>query len=52
MEKLNLRYVPHSLEADQKRLRVKLSRGLLQTFEQDQQYEFEHILTGDKSWFF
>jgi hypothetical protein len=52
LEKFNLRYVPHSLEADQKRSRVELSRELLQVLEQDQQYEFEHILTGDESWFF
>jgi hypothetical protein len=52
LEKFNLRYVPHSLEADQKRWRVELPRGLLQILEQDQQYEFEHILTGDESWFF
>jgi hypothetical protein len=52
LEKFNLRYVPHSLEADQKRSRVELSREFLQILEQDQQYEFEHILTADKSWFF
>jgi hypothetical protein len=52
LEKLNSRYVPHSLEADQNLSRVELSRELLQILEQDQQYEFEHIFTGDKSWFF
>jgi hypothetical protein len=52
LEKFNLSHVPHSLEADQKRLRVELSRELLQIFEQDQQYGFEHILTGDENWFF
>jgi hypothetical protein len=31
---------------------VELSRELLQMLEQDQQYEFEHILTADKSEFF
>jgi hypothetical protein len=51
LEKFNLRYVPHSLEADQKRSRVELSRELVQILEQDQQYEFEHILTGDEGWF-
>jgi hypothetical protein len=49
LEKFNLRYVPHSLEADQKRSRVELSRELLQILNQDQQYEFEHILTGGES---
>jgi hypothetical protein len=36
LEKFNLYYVPHSLEADQKRSRVELSRELLQMLEQDQ----------------
>jgi hypothetical protein len=36
LEKFNLRYVPHSLEADQKRSRVELSRELLEILEQDQ----------------
>jgi hypothetical protein len=49
LEKFNLRSVPHSLEANQKRSRVELSRELLQILEQDQQYEFEHILARDKS---
>jgi hypothetical protein len=48
LEKFNLPDVPHSLEADQKRWRVELSRELLQILEQDQ-YEFEHILAGDES---
>jgi hypothetical protein len=52
LEKFNLRYVPHSLEANQKRSRVEFSRELLQIFEQDQQYEFEHILTGDEGCLF
>jgi hypothetical protein len=49
LETCNLRDTPHSLEADQKRLPVELSRELLQLLEQDQQYEFEHMLTGDES---
>jgi hypothetical protein len=52
LEKFDLRYIPHSLEIDQKRSRVELSRELLQRLEQDQQYKFEHILTGDESLFF
>jgi hypothetical protein len=52
LEKFNLRHVPHSLEADQKRSRVEVSRELLQILEQDQQYAFEHISTGDEGWFF
>jgi hypothetical protein len=35
LEKFNLRYVPHSLEANQKRSWVELSRELLQILEQD-----------------
>jgi DNA polymerase III epsilon subunit-like protein len=49
LKKFYLYHVPHSLESDQKRSRVELSRQLLQILEQDQQYEFEHILTGDES---
>jgi hypothetical protein len=49
LEKFNLRYVPHSLEADQKRPRVELSGKLLQILEQNQQYEFEHISTAYES---
>jgi hypothetical protein len=52
LEEFNLRYVPHSLKANQRRWRVKLFREPLQILEHDQQYEFERILTGDKSWFF
>jgi hypothetical protein len=52
LEKFNLRSVPHSLEADQTRSPVELSRGLLQIVEQDQRDDFEHILTLDKSWLF
>jgi hypothetical protein len=52
LEKFNSCYVPHSLEANQKRSQVELSRELLQILEQGQQYEFEHRLTGDENWFF
>jgi hypothetical protein len=52
LEKFNLPYVSHSLEADQNVSPVELSRNLLQILEQNQQYESEHILTGDESWFF
>jgi hypothetical protein len=44
LEKFNLRHVLHSMEADQKRVRVELSRGL----ERDQQCKFEQMLTGDE----
>jgi hypothetical protein len=52
LEKFNLCSVPHSLEADQKWWRVEFSRELLQILAHDQQYEFEHMLTGAESWFF
>jgi hypothetical protein len=52
LEKFNLHSVPYSLEADQRRSRVELSRELLQILEQDHQYKLEHILTGDESQFF
>jgi hypothetical protein len=51
LEKFNLRHVPHSLRADQKRSWVELSREFLQILKQGQQYEFEHILTAHESWF-
>jgi hypothetical protein len=49
LNRFNLRYVPHSLEADQKPSPFELSRGLLQIVKQEQQDDFEHILTGDES---
>jgi transposase len=52
LEKFNLCYVPHSLEADQKRSVVQLSREPVQILEPDQQYEFEQVLTEAESWFF
>jgi hypothetical protein len=52
LEKFNLRYVPNSLEADQKRSRIELSRELLQMLEQDQQHEFEQISTEEQKLFF
>jgi hypothetical protein len=52
LEKFNLRDIPHSLEDDQKRSRVDLSEELLEILQQDGQYNFQHILTGDESWFF
>jgi hypothetical protein len=52
LEKFNLCDVPHSLETDQKRLRVELLRELLQILKCGQQYKIEDILTGDESWFF
>jgi hypothetical protein len=51
-EKFDLCSIPHWLEADEKGLRWQLARELLQMHEQDQQYEFKHILTRDESWFF
>jgi hypothetical protein len=52
LEKFILHFVPHSLKADQKRSPVELSRELLQILEQNQRYEFEHILIADESCFF
>jgi hypothetical protein len=49
LETFNLGHVPHSLELDQKRSCVELFREPLQMLEQDQQNEFEYILTGDES---
>jgi transposase len=51
-EKFNLSYVQHSLEVDQTRSWVELSREPLQILEQDQQCEFEHMLTENETWFF
>jgi hypothetical protein len=52
LKKFDVHHVPHSLEADQRQSRVELSRKLLQIFEQNQQYDLKHLLTGDESWFF
>jgi transposase len=48
LEKFHLGYVLRSLEAEQKRSRVELSRGLPGILEENQQYEFEHILSRIK----
>jgi transposase len=52
LTKLHLRWVPHTLNADQKNERMSLSSQLLAILQQEQQIEFERVLTGDESWFF
>jgi histone-lysine N-methyltransferase SETMAR len=52
LHKFNLRWVPHTLDETQKRNRVTLCSQLLTIFQQDQQNNFERIITGDESWFY
>jgi transposase len=52
MKKLNLRWVPHSLDANQKGERVALSHELLAVLERDRRNQFRNVVTGDESWFF
>jgi histone-lysine N-methyltransferase SETMAR len=52
LQKFNLRWVPHTLNPAQKRNRVTFSRALLEVLHREQGNNFEHVITGDESWFF
>jgi hypothetical protein len=52
LKKFNLRWVPHSLSADQKAERVSVSREMLTILESEKCHDFDTILTGDESWFY
>jgi hypothetical protein len=51
LQKFNLRWVPHTLDFAQKRNRVTFSRALLELLRREQENNFEHVVTGDESWF-
>jgi hypothetical protein len=50
MKKYILRWVPHSLTDTQKSERIRIAQQMLQLLQQDEEYDFLHILTGDESW--
>jgi transposase len=52
LRKFHLRWIPCTLTEDQKSERVTYSTQLLATLEQQQPMDFEHIITGDESWFY
>jgi transposase len=51
LTKFHLRWIPYTLTEDQKNERVTYSRQLVATLEQQKPMDFEHIITGDESWF-
>jgi histone-lysine N-methyltransferase SETMAR len=51
LQKFNLRWVPHRLDSTQKQNRVTFSRALLEVLRREQQNNFDHVITGDESWF-
>jgi transposase len=52
MKKFDLRWGPHTLDANQKAEQVVLSHELLAVPETSRPTGFQNILTGDESWFF
>jgi histone-lysine N-methyltransferase SETMAR len=52
MQKYSRRWIPHALNPSQKEKRVNDSKMLLTTLRQDKRHNFQHIMTGDESWFF
>jgi hypothetical protein len=51
-EKFNLRWVPHSLDSNQKAERVTLSHRLLEILEKDEENDFYNVLAGYEFWFY
>jgi len=51
MQYLLLRWVPHSLSAEQKAARVEISRTLLASLEKMKATGLAYLLTSDESWF-
>jgi histone-lysine N-methyltransferase SETMAR len=52
MKKFKLRWVPHTLDANQKDKRMTLSHELLAVLESDRRNHFRNVITGNESWFF
>jgi transposase len=52
LQKFNLRWVSHRPDSTQKQNRVTFSRALLEVLRREQQNNFDHVITGDESWFF
>jgi hypothetical protein len=49
-KKFHFRWVPHKLDASQKKKRVEMSRSLLAILEKAALTDFNFICTGDESW--
>jgi hypothetical protein len=52
VKKLNLRWIPHSLDDAHKAERVSLSTDLLMLLKENQKTGFANIITSDESWFY
>jgi hypothetical protein len=52
LKEFHRRWVPCSLDSTQKRNRVTLSHELLDILPREETYGFEHVISGDESWFF
>jgi hypothetical protein len=52
LQQFSLRWVPQRLDSTQKQNRVTFSRALLEVLRREQQNNFDHVITGDESWFF
>jgi hypothetical protein len=50
--KFYLRWVPHTLDANQMSDRITSPNQLLQLLKLDEEHNFRNIVTGDESWFF
>jgi transposase len=50
-KKKHLKWVPHTLNATQKKERVKIATDMLKILKEDEENDFANIITGDESWF-
>ena len=50
VRKISARWVPHLLTDEQKRLRVKVAKKLLQMFPKYDKKQFANVVTGDETW--
>jgi hypothetical protein len=52
LKKFNLRWVPHTLDNNQKSKWVVLSSELLKVITSERRNKFDHIIIVDESWFY
>jgi hypothetical protein len=52
MKKLDLHWVSHAMDANEKTERVILAHEILSTLQSVRCTDFQCIITGDESWFF
>ena len=50
VRKISARWVPHLLNDEQKRQRVKVAKKLLQMFPKYDKNQFSNVVTGDETW--